>query len=117
MGLAPDECWWSTWRSSWFGHQSWFVLGRCALGVGDGIAGFSLSLTLSVTSVLLGLVHSDGLWICTFVSRLASRASRPAGCRSPCRDALGTSSPVDDLGLVDLVAGVVGGRQAGGRAD
>ena len=39
-------------RSSWFGHQSWFVLGRVALGSGDGIAGFSLSLPLSVTSLV-----------------------------------------------------------------
>jgi hypothetical protein len=42
----------STLRSSWFGHQSWFVLGRGASGLGLGIAGFSLSLTLSVMSFL-----------------------------------------------------------------
>src|SRR5258708_8372296 len=30
---------------------------------------------------------------------------------------LGASTPVDDLGFVDLVARVVGGRQAGGVAD
>ena len=33
------------------------------------------------------------------------------------RDALGASAPVDDLGFVDLVARVVGGRQARGVAD
>ena len=32
-------------------------------------------------------------------------------------DAVGTSPPVDDLGLVDLVARVVGGGQAGGVTD
>ena len=48
--IREAECWWSTRRSSWFGHQSWFVLGRPAAGVGLGIAGFSLSLMLSVTS-------------------------------------------------------------------
>jgi kynureninase len=50
--LDRGECWWSTERSGWFGHQSRFVLGRVALGVGEGIAGFSLSLTLSVASFL-----------------------------------------------------------------
>jgi hypothetical protein len=39
----------STDRSTWFGHQSLFVRGRLSVtGVGDGIAGFSLSLVLSV---------------------------------------------------------------------
>src|ERR1700730_10053520 len=33
------------------------------------------------------------------------------------RDTFGTSAPVDDLGFVDLVARVVGGRQARGVAD
>jgi hypothetical protein len=42
--LARGECWWRTFRSSWFGHQSWFVLGRVDLTVGASIAGFSLSL-------------------------------------------------------------------------
>src|SRR5918911_966043 len=44
--LDRGECWWRTERSGWFGHQSRFVIGRCGLGVGDGITGFSLSLTL-----------------------------------------------------------------------
>jgi hypothetical protein len=50
IGLDRGECWRRTCRSGWFGHQSRFVLGRVALGVGEGIAGFSLSLTLSDTS-------------------------------------------------------------------
>jgi hypothetical protein len=33
------------------GHQSLFVLGRLVLGVGEGITGFSLSLTLRVCSL------------------------------------------------------------------
>ena len=40
---------------------------------------------------------------------------RIQGCAS--RGTLRTLAPVDDLGLVDLVARVVGGRQAGGVAD
>jgi hypothetical protein len=57
--LDRDECWWSTDRSSWFGHQSWFVLGRCDAGSGEGIPGFSLSLTLWVLgSVTTGLSRS-----------------------------------------------------------
>ena len=67
--------------------------GSCAadpsLASGLGIAGFSLSLTLSVTSLL----------------------------SSSLRGALRAAAPVDDLGLVDLVAEVVGGRQAWRRAD
>src|SRR5688572_16307554 len=34
-----------------------------------------------------------------------------------CCNTLGAPAPVDDLGFVDLVARVVGGRQAGGVAD
>src|SRR5918997_4966597 len=51
MGFDSWEWRWSTERSSWFGHQSLFVLGLPVLGVGAGIAGFSLSLTLRVWSL------------------------------------------------------------------
>src|SRR5918997_659876 len=51
MGFDRSEWRWSTERSSWFGHQSLFVLGLPVLGVGAGIAGFSLSLTLRVWSL------------------------------------------------------------------
>src|SRR3712207_9409238 len=51
MGFDRWEWRWSTERSSWFGHQSLFVLGLPVLGVGAGIAGFSLSLTLRVWSL------------------------------------------------------------------
>ena len=34
-----------------------------------------------------------------------------------CRDAIGTAAPVDDLGFIDLVAGVVGSGQARGGTD
>ena len=30
--VGRGECWCSTCRSSWFGHQSWFVRGRVGLG-------------------------------------------------------------------------------------
>jgi hypothetical protein len=59
--LERAECWWRTRKSSWFGHQSWFVLGRVAFGVGLGIAGFSLSLTLSVTSRLLSSLVAESM--------------------------------------------------------
>jgi hypothetical protein len=48
MGLERCDWVWSTERSSWLGHQSLLVLGRVRLGVGDGMTGFSLSLTLRV---------------------------------------------------------------------
>src|SRR5215469_8824471 len=73
-------------------------MGRCAVGAGEGITGFSLSLAWSDMSVLL-------------LSRCFVLMA------SWCRGALGTSAPEDDLGLADLVARVVGGRQAGGVAD
>ena len=66
------------------------MCGRPSLGVGLGIAGFSLSLTLSVTS---------------FLSQFASV------------HALGAPAPVDDLRLVDLEAEVLGRRQARRVAD
>ncbi len=40
-------------QGGWFGHQSWFVLGWCGLGSGEGITGFSLSLPCSDTSLYL----------------------------------------------------------------
>src|SRR3954466_2025256 len=53
LGLALLEWPYRTETSGWFGHQSWFVLGRCGLGVGAGIPGFSLSLTLSVAAFVV----------------------------------------------------------------
>src|SRR6185312_5289577 len=52
MGLDRGECWLRTERSSRSGHQSLFVRGRVCFGVGEGIAGFSLSLPLVVTSLV-----------------------------------------------------------------
>ena len=89
---------------SWFGHQSWFVRGRPALGVGDGMTGFSLSLPGSDTSVLRYLTGcSDGWWL-----------SRVLGSAPAVWCTAGTA-PVDDLGLVDREAVVVGGGQARAR--
>jgi hypothetical protein len=54
------------------------------------------------------------------VAQLVSHAACPfpaVGRDRRCHDALGASAPVDDLGFVDLVAPVVGGRQARGVAD
>src|SRR3954451_15538213 len=69
-GLARGECWCSTCRFSWLGHQSSLVLGRLSLGVGDEIAGLSLSLPWSDTwshsclaclALLFGVVEVVGL--------------------------------------------------------
>src|SRR3954452_8512334 len=112
-------------RSSWFGHQSWLVRGRVRLGVGEGIAGFSLSLVLaelalvsvrsvSDTSVLLlsGCERGAGVVPVRWVRIDPSLCLRlgPAQARR-------TAAPEDDFGLVDLVARVVRGGEAGGFAD
>src|SRR5438046_9364503 len=91
MGLDLVECFWSTERSSWFGHQSWFVMGRWAFGCGASITGFSLSLRSDTTVLLLARCS---FWLLSAHAR-------------------GASAPEDDLGFVDLVAGLVGGGQAG----
>src|SRR5262245_66404636 len=52
MGLDRGECARRIESSSCSGHQSLFVLGRVRSGVGEGIAGFSLSLTLAVAFFL-----------------------------------------------------------------
>ena len=49
-GLPCGECWCRTLRSSWLGHQSWFVCGRPGFAVGASMTGFSLSLPFEVTS-------------------------------------------------------------------
>jgi hypothetical protein len=50
--LDRGECARRIESATWSGHQSLFVLGRVRWGVGDGIAGLSLSLTLAVVSFL-----------------------------------------------------------------
>src|SRR5690349_8488705 len=90
MGLDRFECCWRTERSNWFGHQSWFFMGRWALGVGASITGFSLSLRSDTTVLLLAR--------CSFWLVIAH--------------ALGAAAPEDDLGFVDLEARVVRRGQA-----
>src|SRR3954471_20099508 len=104
MGLAAGLCWRRTVRSSWSGHQSLFVRGRWSAGWGDGISGFSLSLgvlgaSLSGTDV--------PLLVAVFLWQVLVRGGRAGGA----------ASPVDDLGLVDLVAPRVRRDQAGCLAD
>ena len=65
IGFACGECACRTLRSSWLGHQSWFVCGRPAFAVGASMTGFSLSLPCSDT--LLGL---DWVWSLTMGPRL-----------------------------------------------
>jgi hypothetical protein len=82
------------------GHQSLLVCGRWLVtGVGEGIAGFSLSLWLSVRTL-------SSSFFTVFLSVLRGgrvRRGRPAG-------RAGRAAPsVDDLGLVDDEAAVVGG--------
>src|SRR6266545_7970187 len=60
------------------------------------------------------------LWVQGCVAQLVSRTACPpfaVGRDRSCCGTVGTSAPVHDLGFVDLVAQVVGRRQAGGRAD
>src|SRR5207237_5216133 len=78
--------------------------GPVRLGGGAGDRG-SLALAVAV-HLVLAIRHVGAL-----LSFLLMTGSRNR------RDTLGTSAPVDDLGFVDLVARVVGGRQAGGVAD
>src|SRR5215472_6190735 len=104
-------------------------MGRCGVGAGEGITGFSVSLPWSDTSVLLlsRCPHSGGLLPLTLVAlhpglccspgASATCPRSPAGRGGSRRGTLGTSAPVDDLGFVDLVARIVDGRQAGGVAD
>ena len=56
---------------------------------------------------------SRGIFACV----RCRRAGGAAGGCSGLRQAIRTSSPIGDLGFVDLVALVVGGREAGGGAD
>src|SRR6266700_7509452 len=96
-------------------------MGRCGLGVGAGITGFSLS----DTSVLLlarcflrmaGCSRRFLFWIQGCVAHLVSHAAcslSAAGRGRSRRDTLGTSAPVDHLGFVDLVTRGVGGLKAG----
>src|SRR6266540_3600879 len=90
-------------------------MGRCGVGVGEGITGFSLSLPRSGTSVLLCCrwFVPDGSLLLTLVAlaptavllswgrtlRVAFRSSRDASCRCT----VGASAPRDDLGFVDRV--------------
>src|SRR3954449_1528307 len=101
MGLAAGLCWRRTVRSSWSGHQSLFVRGRWTAGWGDGISGFSLSLGVRGASL-------SGTWIPSLVPVLLGQLLVLGG------RAGGTAAPVDDLSLVDPVAGVVRGGQARG---
>src|SRR6476659_2477803 len=104
MGLDFGECWLRTWRFSWFGHQSWFVCGRLAVGSGAGMTGFSLSLPCSDTFAasprvvrwLMVLGGSDG--------------SGNAG-------AVPAHTPVGDLGLVDDEAEILGRDETGSLSD
>src|SRR3954447_1532913 len=87
-------CFFNGERSSWFGHQSLLVLGLSVAGVGESIAGFSLSLP-----------WASGLSVMGNLSEISSgsRAGGRAG---------GAPAPVDDLGLVDGEAVAVGRGQA-----
>src|SRR5690242_12714119 len=82
------------------------VRGRWALGSGAGTAGFSLSLALWVAFLS-----------CSPKFSVTSVLSRSVDCVRAGGGAGGAQAPVGDLGLVDPVAGDVGGGQAGGVAD
>jgi hypothetical protein len=102
--IGSDRCewWWSTERSSWFGHQSLFVLGCPRFGVGAGIAGFSFSLTLLVLSL-------SG----TSIYLLSGRPS----LRMSLLLTLGTQTPENHLRLLDDKSMIGGWVQTGSRAN
>src|SRR6478672_6238745 len=70
---------------------------------------------LLLSRCLVLLVAVDGCWVAVPVASPAWRRLA-AGRDGRCRDALGTSTPIDDLGFADLVARVVDRREAGGVA-
>src|SRR3954447_22740070 len=123
-GLPFDECACSTDRSSWLGHQSWLVCGLPAFGVGESIAGFSLSLpwaaaescatgqpASALRSTPCGLVGPLS-WV-SLIYFLPDEGSSRDGCGRT----VGAGAPVHDLRLVDHEAVVLGGGQTWGVAD
>src|SRR3712207_2479764 len=112
--------------SRWLGHQSLSVCGRPpVLGVGEGIAGFSLSLpcaaaesgatghpasALRSTPCGLSGAPFSGISLIGFLSAVGCVRGSGVG-------AGGAGAPVEDLRLVDREAAVLGGGQAGGVAD
>src|SRR3954469_1256211 len=76
-------------------------------------------------SSVAGAPWASGTGLLGSRSRSESHPSPLARCsrldgwlrRGPRRDAVGASAPVDDFRFVDLVAGVLGGGEARGRAD
>src|SRR3954471_10958211 len=107
-----------------FGHQSLLVCGRPPLfGVGESIAGFSLSLPCAAAeSGITGQPPSalrstpcGSLWLSVIC--LAVPSNGFSSQRGWCGGAGGAQAPVDDLGLVDAEAGVVGGGEARRVAD
>src|SRR6478609_1598311 len=101
IGLARGECWCRTLRSSWLGHQSWFVCGRPGFAVGASITGFSLSLPFAGTSLgfdwgwsdtVLPLLRGAGMCSALWCGEVGLRLGGPG--------ARGTETPVRDLGLV-----------------
>src|ERR1700704_3457472 len=81
------------------------------LGVGDGMTGLSLSLTLAVFAFFSVRSVSD-MSVCSSLAVCFSEFTT-GDIR---RGAIGGAAPEDDFCLVDLVARVGGGRQARGFA-
>ena len=82
MGLLMMECWWSTLRLSWFGHQSRFDVPMPAVGLED----------LPVTGHLLSLIFAvlSGSSFFATIEHLSERTT-PAGARAgACKDHLPT---------------------------
>src|ERR1035437_9475033 len=102
MGSDLGEFWWRGLRFSWFGHQSRFDVPWGLLWV----------------TPLTGHVPSRSSFILpTTASGLSDMGILPGikwGCSgTACCGAGGAQAPVDDLGLVDRVAVVVGCGQTG----
>src|SRR5918996_4824680 len=98
MGLATAGCFRRIRRLSWFGHQSRL-------------------LAPSVGCLKRPVLTGQPPALSTFISPTTASGLSDTGFLPGCGGAVGAQAPVDDLGLVDREAVVVGRGQAGRGAD
>ena len=128
MGSPAGGFWWRTFRFSWFGHQSRFDLPLCALP-GERALLFAVHVDVDLSC------RCGPAWSVSPADRPRCARFAASACGHPPRErqlrrrrigarwraglgqAVRTAAPVDDLGLVDLVALVVGRRETGRGAD
>src|SRR5664280_2584109 len=107
MGSDLGEFWWSALTFSRFGHQSRFDVPWGLLWVAPTTG------HVASRSSFISPTTASGL------SDMGNPSGFPGGVSSGiwCGGAVEAQAPVDDLGLVDREAVVVGGGQAGGGTD